>query len=193
MARVAIIVDDMFEDAEFRVPHDRLREAGHEVVVVGLEAGKKLKGKRGKEKITAERAVADVSSDDFDALVIPGGYSPDRLRMDQRMVGLTRMMVVSGKPTAVVCHGPWMLVEAEVADGRTLTSWPSIRTDLVNAGAHWVDREVVEDGNVITSRKPDDLEAFSAALLRQLEGKIPERSAPLGAEPRFQEPPHQFH
>ncbi len=193
MARVAIIVDDLFEDEELQVPRDRLREAGHEVVVVGLTAGKKLTGKRGKEKITTERAIGDVSADEFDALVVPGGYSPDRLRTSQGMVGLTRTMVVTGKPTAAVCHGPWMLAEADVAEGRMLTSWPSIKTDMVNAGAIWVDREVVEDGNLITSRKPQDLEAFSAALLRQLEGKIPERTAPFAAEPVFPDPPHQFH
>ncbi len=193
MARVAIIVDDMFEDEELQVPRDRLREAGHDVVVVGLTAGKHLKGKRGKVTVTTERGIADVSADDFDALVIPGGYSPDRLRTSQGMVGLTRTMVVSGKPTAVVCHGPWMLAEANVAEGRTLTSWPSIKTDLLNAGAVWVDREVVEDGNLITSRKPQDLAAFTAALLRQLEGRIPERTAPFASEPVFPEPPHQFH
>jgi protease I len=101
--------------------------------------------------------------------VIPGGYSPDHLRGSLPMVKLTRDMYIADKPVAAVCHGPWMLVEADVLDDKTVTSWPTIRTDLINAGARWVDREVVEDGHLITSRKPDDLEAFSAAILRQLE------------------------
>jgi protease I len=169
MARIAFIVDDLFEDAEFRVPHDRLRAAGHEVVVVGLERGKQIEGKRKRERITVDRAAGEVSAEEFDALVIPGGYSPDHLRGSLPMVKLTRDMYIADKPVAAVCHGPWMLVEADVLDDKTVTSWPTIRTDLINAGARWVDREVVEDGHLITSRKPDDLEAFSAAILRQLE------------------------
>jgi protease I len=169
----------MFEDSEFRFPYDRVREAGHEAVIVGVEASKALKGERGKESITTELAVREVSADDFDALVIPGGYSPDRLRLDPQMVAFARDFFVAGKPVAAVCHAPSMLIEAGVVDGRTLTSWPSIKTDLLNAGAHWVDDEVVEDGNLITSRKPRDLRAFSDAILRQLEGEVPERITPL--------------
>ncbi len=169
MAKVAFIVDEMFEDSEFRVPYDRVKAAGHEAVIVGVEAGKRIAGKKGKEKIETEVSIADVSHDDFDALVIPGGYSPDHLRTNIKMVGLTRELFNAGKPVAAICHAGWMLVEADIADGRTVTSWPSIKTDLINAGARWVDREVVEDDNLITSRKPDDLEAFTSALLRQLE------------------------
>lgn len=189
MARIAMLLDDMFEDSEFRVPYDRLREAGHEVVVVGRQANRQVTGKRGEEKVMTEVASADVSADQFDAVVIPGGYSPDRLRMDPKMVGLTRETFLRGKPLAAVCHAPWMLVEADVADGRTVTSWPSIKTDLINAGARWVDREVVEDENLITSRKPDDLEAFSQAILRQLAGRIPGRTSPLAPEAASEEPP----
>lgn len=189
MARIAMLLDDMFEDAEFRVPYDRLRGAGHEVVIVGREAAKQVAGKKGKERVTTEVAAADVSAAEFDAVVIPGGYSPDRLRTDVKMVGLTRDTFLQGKPLAAVCHAPWMLAEADVADGRTVTSWPSIRTDLINAGARWVDREVVEDGNLITSRKPDDLEAFCAAILRQLEGRIPGRASPRAPEPPSERPP----
>jgi protease I len=189
MARIAMLLDDLFEDSEFRVPYDRLREAGHEVVVVGKQAGRQVAGKKGKEKVTTEVASADVSADQFDAVVIPGGYSPDHLRMDPKMVGLTRETFLQGKPLAAVCHAPWMLVEADVADGRTVTSWPSIKTDLINAGARWVDREVVEDENLITSRKPEDLEAFSKAILRQLAGKIPGRTSPRTPEATSEEPP----
>lgn len=175
MARVAFIVDEMFEDSEFRVPYDRLRKEGHEVVIVGRAAGDEIHGKKGKETIKPERSISEVSPDDFDALVIPGGYSPDKLRMDARMVALTRDIYNAGKPLAAVCHAPWMLVEADIARGRTMTSWPSIKTDLVNAGARWVDRELVEDGNLITSRKPDDLPAFADAIVRQLQGRTAER------------------
>ena len=181
MARVAFIVDDLFEDSEFRIPYDRLKAAGHEVVVVGLQRGKEIEGKKKKERIRIERAADEVSAAEFDALVIPGGYSPDHLRGSLPMVRLTRDMVVAENyqngidmRVEAVCHGPWMLVEADVLDDKTVTSWPTIRTDLINAGARWVDREVVEDENLITSRKPDDLEAFSAALLRQIE-QAPER------------------
>jgi protease I len=177
MAKVAFIVDEMFEDSEFRMPYDRVQEAGHEAVIVGLRAGKELAGKKGKEKITVERAAEDVAAAEFDALVIPGGYSPDHLRTSLKMVGLTRELFNAGKPVAAICHAGWMLVEADIADGRTVTSWPSIKTDLINAGARWVDREVVEDENLITSRKPDDLEAFTAALLRQLEPDSPKPAA----------------
>jgi protease I len=189
LARIAMLLDQMFEDSEYRLPYDRLRQAGHEVVVVGREAGKQLTGKQGKEKVTTERAAADVRADDFDAVVIPGGYSPDHLRTDIKMVGLTRETYLRGKPLAAVCHGPWMLIEADVADGHTVTSWPSIKTDLINAGARWVDRQVVEDGNLITSRNPGDLEAFSDAILRQLEGKIPERASARAPEAASERPP----
>ncbi len=179
MARVAFIADDLFEDPELRIPWDRIRAAGHETVLVGLERGKRITGKQGKESFTTDARAADVSADEFDALVIPGGYSPDKIRMDIDMVRLVRNMFTAGKPVAAVCHGPWMLVEADALDGRTVTSWPSLKTDLINAGARWVDRQVVEDDNLITSRRPDDLEAFSSAVLRQLES---ERRAQAPAE-----------
>jgi protease I len=140
-----------------------------------IESVKQLNGKKGKESITAEKAARDVSVDDFDALVIPGGYSPDHLRMDSDVVELVREFFQQDKPIAAVCHAGWMLAEAGILDGRTVTSWPSIKTDLINAGANWVDREVVEDGNLITSRKPDDLPAFSEALLRQIDQGISPR------------------
>jgi len=183
MARIMFIVASDFEDSEFRVPYDRVREAGYEAVIVSTEAGKQLKGKKGKETITSEKAAKDMSVDEFDALVIPGGYSPDHLRMDSDVVELVREFFQQDKPIAAICHAGWMLAEADIADGRTVTSWPSIKTDLLNAGAHWVDREVVEDGNLITSRKPGDLKAFSEALLRQIDqGISPRIGAAAGAE-----------
>lgn len=168
MTRVAFILDEMFEDSEFRVPYDRVKEAGHDAVVVGLEKDKRVQGKKGKESITIEMSAEEADPADFDALVIPGGYSPDKIRTNEKMVSITKKMVDAGKPVAAICHAGWMLAEADVLKGKTVTSWPSIKTDLVNAGAEWVDQEVVEDGNLITSRKPDDLEAFSKALLSQL-------------------------
>jgi protease I len=168
MARIAFVADDLFEDSELRIPWDRIRGAGQETVLVGLERGKKITGKKGNETFTTDAAARDVSANEFDAVVIPGGYSPDHLRADIDMVRLVRSAFVAGKPVAAVCHGPWMLVEADALDGHTVTSWPSIKTDLINAGARWVDREVVEDENLITSRRPDDLPAFSDAILRHL-------------------------
>ena len=172
MAKIAFILDEMFEDSEFSVPYARVKEAGHEASIIGLEAGKRLEGKKGEEKVTTELAIDSVSASDYDALVIPGGYSPDKIRGNKGMVAFTRSLAQAGKPVAAICHAGWMLAEADVIKGKTVTSWPSIKTDLINAGAEWVDQEVVEDGNIITSRKPDDLEAFSKALLSQVEGQI---------------------
>lgn len=169
MAKVGFIMDEMFEDSEFRVPYERVRELGHDPLVIGLEKGKTVEGKRGDDKVTTDVSIDDVSAGELDALVIPGGYSPDKIRTNKKMVQLTRSIYESGKPVAAICHAGWMLAEADIARGKTVTSWPSIKTDLVNAGANWVDQEVVEDGNLITSRKPDDLEAFSKTLLAQLE------------------------
>jgi protease I len=149
------------------------------VVVVGVEAQKDLEGEHHKERITTGPSIREVAPRDFDALVIPGGYSPDRLRLDPLMVDLTRQMFLDGKPVAAICHAGSLLVEADIADGRTLTSWPSIRTDLMNAGAHWIDQDIVEDGNLITARMPEDLGVFGDAILRQLEGRIPARISPL--------------
>jgi protease I len=190
MSKIAILIDRMFEDSELRVPLDRLRDAGHEVYIVGLHAGVEVVGKKGKEHVWVEKAARDVFEQDFDALVIPGGYSPDHLRMDLDAVRLTRSMALANKPVAAVCHAPWMLIEADVTDDRMVTSWPSLRTDLLNAGARWVDREVVVDGNIITSRKPEDLPAFCDAILRQLAEGVPPRARPaLAPEAASQRPP----
>jgi protease I len=169
MARVAFIVDELFEDSELKFPYDRVKEAGHEAVIVGLEKGKKITGKKDKVTITTDASIDEVRSDEFAALVIPGGYSPDKIRTNPTMVEFTRAIAQAGKPVAAICHAGWMLAEADLVDGKTVTSFPSIKTDLINAGANWVDQEVVEDGNIITSRKPDDLEAFTKTLLSQLE------------------------
>ena len=168
MARIAFVLANDFEDSEFRVPYDRVVAAGHEVTVIGKEKGETVAGKKGKESYTTEAAPHDVDPGTFDALVVPGGYSPDKLRTDPAIVDLVRKVSDAGKPVAAVCHAGSLLIEARLVKGRRVTSWPSIRTDLENAGADWVDEQVVEDGNLITSRKPDDLEAFSSALLARL-------------------------
>ncbi len=165
MAKVAFLLADNFEDSEFRVPYDRLRQAGHESTVIGSEAGREVKGKQGEETFAPEVTPDQVSPADFDALVIPGGYAPDKLRMDEGVVKFVKDVASSGKPVAAICHAGWLLAEAGVVGGRKVTSYSSIRTDLVNAGAEWVDEEVVVDGNLITSRGPDDLDAFCSAIL----------------------------
>jgi protease I len=166
--RIAFVLADDYEDQEFQVPFDRLREAGHEITVIGMEKGAEVTGKRGKSRFVTEADPDMVEPAEFDALVVPGGYAPDKLRTDGRVVDFVRSMARSEKPVAFICHAGSLLIEADAVRGRRVTSWPSIKTDLVNAGAEWVDREVVEDGNLISSRKPDDLPAFCEAILRKL-------------------------
>lgn len=168
MARVIFVLGDDFEDSEFRVPYDRLAAAGHDVTVVGGRAGDRVTGKRGEETIEIQASAASIDPRNVDVVVIPGGYSPDKLRTDDDVVQLVRDAAMHGKLVAAVCHGPSLLIDAEIVDGKRLTSWPSIKKDLYNAGAVWEDHEVVEDGNLITSRMPDDLEAFSRAILDRL-------------------------
>lgn len=169
MANIAMIVGEGFEDSEFHIPFQRLRNARHRVTVMGVRRGETVHGKRGKIEARIEQSGKDAAVDAFDALVIPGGHGPDNLRLDDAIVGFTRAFMNSGKPVAAICHGPQLLIEAETVQGKTLTSWPSVRKDLLNAGANWIDEPVVEDGNLITSRKPDDLDAFCDALLQRLE------------------------
>lgn len=163
-----MVIGPEFEDSEFRQPYDALHEAGHQVTLVGVRAGEIVEGKKGKESAKVELAAKSASAASFDAMAIPGGGSPDHLRMDEDVVAFVRAFATTGKPIAAVCHGPQLLIEVDAVAGRTLTSWPSVRKDLENAGAKWIDREVVVDGNLITSRKPDDLPAFSQALLEAL-------------------------
>lgn len=169
MSKVAIVLADDFEDVEFETPHTTLLEHGHEVTVIGTAESKEITGKRGRVRYTIDCGVDQVSPTDFDALVIPGGYSPDKLRTDDDIVRFVRGCADQGMPIAAICHAPSLLIEADLVAGRTLTSWPSIRTDLTNAGAAWMDHDVVTDGNLITSRNPDDLPAFVQALLDRLE------------------------
>lgn len=168
MSRIAFVLADDFEDSEFRKPYDALKGAGHTIDVIGVKAGTKVKGKKGEEEVKIEKAAVEASAADYDALVIPGGYSPDHLRTEQPIVAFVQELARSGKLIAAVCHGPQLLIEADTVKGRVVTSWPSVRRDLENAGASWVDEEVHVDGKLITSRKPADLPAFSRAILDQL-------------------------
>ena len=165
---VVCLLGQGFEDSEFRLPYDRLKAAGVRVDVVGAKAGEELKGYRGKETVKADRAIDDVQPDQYRALFIPGGYSPDHLRADDRFVAFVKAFDATGRPIAAVCHGPQLLISAELVRGRTLTAWKTIQGDLRQMGATVKDAPVVSDRNWITSRQPSDLAMFSDALLRAL-------------------------
>jgi protease I len=165
--KVAVLVETIFNDQEFWYPYYRLKEAGAEVVVVGPKANQIYTGKAGTE-ITADVSAESVSADDFEGVVIPGGYAPDHMRRNPAMVQLVKDLFEAGKVVAAICHGGWMLASAKILEGRTVTSFFSIKDDLVHAGANFVDQEVVVDGKLITSRKPEDLPAFMRAVLSAL-------------------------
>ncbi len=171
--RVAILVEDEFDDRELTGPLEALRSAGVTVTLVGPAAGAEYRGKRGQVVVKADVAAGAAKIADFDALVIPGGHAPDRMRMRHAMVDLVRDAMDSGKPVAAICHGPQVLISANALRGRTLTCWPSIAIDVKNAGGLYVDKPVVEDGNLITSRKPEDVPLFSEAIVRAL-SKVPQ-------------------
>jgi protease I len=162
--KVAVLVENYYQELEVWYPLLRLREAGAEVVTVGPEAGATYKSKLD-NPVKADRAIADVSAADYDALVIPGGWAPDHMRRDPRFVQIVRDMDAAQKPIGAICHGGWLLCSAGVLKGRRATSFFSIRDDMVNAGANYVDAEAVVDGNLITSRVPDDLPAFCKAFV----------------------------
>ncbi len=175
MSTIAVLITDMFEDVEYTKPARAFTEAGHDLVHVGLKAGETVRGKRNKESVTIDRAVADVSVDDFDALFIPGGYSPDKLRAHAEPVAFAKRFMESGKPIFAICHAPQLLITAQVLEGRRITGWRSIVQDIKNAGAEFVDEEVVVDKNLISSRSPDDIPAFVDAALKKLqetEGRV---------------------
>lgn len=175
--RIACILAADYEDSELRVPYDRLVAAGHTVDIIGARAGEELAGKKGKERVRTTHGIDDVRTGDYDALLIPGGYSPDKLRADDRFVDLVREFDRAGKLIAAVCHGPQLLITADLVRGRTLTAWKTIQVDLERAGARVLDREVVVDRNFITSRKPDDLEVFAREIIARL-GAQPHAGAP---------------
>jgi protease I len=167
-AKVACILSDGFEDSEFRIPYDRMKSEGYEIDVIGAKAGEVIQGKKGKEKVKANKGIDEVKPDEYQALFIPGGYSPDHLRADRRFVEFVKAFDGQHKTVAAVCHGPQILMTAGLVKGRTLTAWSTIQEDLKQVGAKVKDEPVVEDGNWITSRKPEDLQQFSEAIVRRL-------------------------
>ena len=162
--RIAFLATHGFEDSELTEPWKAVEEAGGRPELISPERGR-IRGKKETE-VSVDRHVDEVDASEYDGLVLPGGLqNPDKLRMNERAVAFARSFFEQGKPVAAICHAAWSLVEADVVRGRRLTSWPSLRTDVRNAGGDWVDEQVVVDGNLITSRRPDDLPAFNAALL----------------------------
>jgi protease I len=166
--RVAMFVEDGFDERELTGPLEALRAAGATVTIVGPAAGAEYRGKRGENVVTSDLAAGAARIKDFDALVIPGGHAPDKMRMRHAMVDLARDAMEAGKPVAAICHGAQVLISANALRGKTLTCWPSIAIDVKNAGGLYVDKPVVEDGNLITSRKPDDVPVFNEAIIRAL-------------------------
>jgi protease I len=163
--RAAVLIEKFYEDLEVWYPVYRLREAGCKVTLVGPEAGQTYASKHG-YPAKSDKAAKDVSADDFDLLIIPGGYSPDHMRRCEAMIKLVSSVAEQGKPVAAICHGPWMLCSTQALKGRKATCFFAIKDDVINAGGKYVDAEVVRDGNIITSRKPDDLPAFMREILQ---------------------------
>jgi protease I len=168
MSKVAIVITDMFEDSEYTKPAEAFKKAGHELVHVGLKAGATVKGKTDGTPVKVDKTAQEVKVGDFDALLIPGGYSPDKLRVDEQVVRFVKEFVESGKPVCAICHGPQLLITAQVLGGRKITGWKSLVQDIKNAGAEFIDQEVVEDGNLISSRGPADIPAFIRACSKRL-------------------------
>ena len=168
--RVAILAADGFEQSELFEPKKALEEAGATVRIVSLQTGE-IKGwnhTNWGETIDVDLTVDEADADDFDALQLPGGVmNPDKLRMNEQAVNFIRAFFDAGKPIGAICHAPWTLIEADVVRGKTVTSWPSLRTDLENAGATWIDEEVVTDNGLVTSRKPDDIPAFNEKIIEE--------------------------
>jgi len=179
--KVAILAADGFEQSELLEPRKALREAGAETVIVSLKSGR-IQGMKHAEKgeqVDVDLTLDQADADEFDALVLPGGVmNPDALRMNPKAVHFVKDFHAARKPIAAICHGPWLLIEADVVDGRRVTSWPSLKTDLRNAGAEWTDAEVVCDRGLVTSRKPDDLPAFNRKMIEEIaEGRHERRGA----------------
>jgi protease I len=168
--RVAIVAADMVERVELIEPRKALEEAGATTDLISLKPGtiKTFNHFDPAETERVDQAVEEVDASDYDALMIPGGVgNPDQLRGDENMVAFVREFFEQGKPVAAICHAPWVLIDAGVVRGRTMTSWPTVGTDLRNAGANWVDKEVVVDGGLVTSRKPDDIPAFNEKMIEE--------------------------
>ena len=173
--RIACVLAADFEDSEFQDPYEAFRQAGHDVTVIGLKANDPLRGKKGKVTAVTDTSFGDVSPTEFDALLIPGGYSPDKLRAHDEAVVFVKSMMTSNKPVLAICHGPQLLLTAEEHKRHRMTAWKTIQGDLKKAGADVVDKEVVVDRNLVTSRMPADIPAFIRESLKVLEA-VPARS-----------------
>jgi protease I len=169
MNRIACIIDEDFEDSEYSEPAKAFKQAGHQMIHLGIHRGDMVRGKKKHTPVKLEQSVGEASPQDFDALFIPGGYSPDRLRAHPEAVNFVREFAKSGKPVFAICHAPQLLISAQVLNGRTVTGWKSIVQDIKNAGAKYVDQQVVEDGNFISSRQPEDIPAFVDSCLKKLQ------------------------
>ena len=166
--RIAILAEENFEDSELMEPLRAMKDAGARVVIVGSGSKKSYKGKRGLAEVEVDTTADKVEASQFDAIIIPGGCAPDKMRLHQPMVDLVRDAHSEGKIIAAVCHGPQLLISAGIVKGRRMTSWPSVAVDLKNAGAIWVNEPTVRDGNIITARKPADLPKFNKAIIGAL-------------------------
>lgn len=169
--KIAILATDGFEQSELIEPQKALEEAGATTEIISIKTGE-IKGWNHTEWgkiVPVDKQIDQVNTDDYDGLLLPGGVmNPDKLRMNENAVAFVKKMFADKKPIAAICHGPWMLVEADVVQGRSVTSYPSIKTDLKNAGANWIDKEVVVDQGVVTSRKPDDIPAFNKKMIEEI-------------------------
>jgi protease I len=165
---IAILAEDDFEDSELMEPLRAIKDAGARVFIVGSGSKKVYKGKRSLAEVKVDTTADKVQASQFDAIIIPGGYAPDKMRLHQSMIELVRKAHTEGKIIAAVCHGPQLLISADIVRGRRVTSWPSVAIDLKNAGAIWVDEPMVRDGNIITARKPSDLPRFNKAIIEAL-------------------------
>ncbi len=168
MSKVAFLLANQFEDSEMKEPYDAVTNAGHEAVIIGLKKGETLKGKQGSSTYTTDLAVADALKEDYDAVVIPGGSSPEGLRLDSNILEFVKKADEKKKSIAAICHGPQILISAKLLKGRVVTSYQALQDDMTNAGAEFKNEEVVVDGNFITSRTPDDEPAFIRELLKAL-------------------------
>ncbi len=166
--RIAILVEDNFEDSELTESLRAMKDAGARVLIVGSGSKKIYKGKRSLAEVKVDTTADKVETSQFDAIIVPGGYAPDKMRLHQSMVDLVRKAHAEGKIIAAICHGPQLLISADIVKGRRVTSWPSVAVDLKNAGAIWVNEPVVKDANIITARKPADLPKFNKAIIESL-------------------------
>ena len=166
--RIAILAEDNFEDSELMEPLRAMKDAGARVLIVGSGSKKVYKGKRSLAEVKVDTPADKVEASQFDAIIIPGGYAPDKMRLHQSMVELIRKAHTEGKIIAAICHGPQLLISADIVKGRRVTSWPSVAVDLQNAGAIWINEPTVRDGNIITARKPADLPKFNKTIIEAL-------------------------